>query len=382
MASIKRRPDGRWRARYRDDAGKEHARHFTRKVDAQRWLDETTAALVTGAYADPKAGRTTFREFAEQWRSTAVHRPSTRARAESLLRIHVYPVLGDRPIGSIRASAVQAFVSGAAGTLAPATLRMAYSVVAAIFTAAVRDKVISASPCEGVRLPEARQRKIQPPKLAVLDTLTVGLPDRLRAVVALVEGSGLRQGEVFGLEVEHVDFLRGRHVQVEQQLVSPSTGAPYLGPPKTPEAERLIPLAQVTLDVLAAHLAAWPAVEVEIEDRTDPRKPHRRTARLLFTLDSGRPIARNAWSDVWMPAARAAGLPTRTGLHVVRHWYASALIRHGASVKAVQSRLGHASASVTLDVYSHLWPDDDDTTRAAVEAALAAADSLRTEETS
>jgi len=59
MASITRRPDGRWRARYRDDAGKEHARHFARKVDARRWLDETTASIVTGAYVDPKAGRVT-----------------------------------------------------------------------------------------------------------------------------------------------------------------------------------------------------------------------------------------------------------------------------------------------------------------------------------
>ena len=49
MASIAKRPDGRWRARYRDDTGREHARHFGRKVDAQRWLDEVTASVVTGS---------------------------------------------------------------------------------------------------------------------------------------------------------------------------------------------------------------------------------------------------------------------------------------------------------------------------------------------
>ena len=66
---------------------------------------------------------------------------------------------------------------------------------------------------------------------------------------------------------------------------------------------------------------------------------------------------------------------------MIRHLYASLLIRHGESVKTVQARLGHASAAITLDTYSHLWPDADDTTRAAVELALgggAAADSLRT----
>ena len=64
MASIKKRDNGQWRARYRDDAGKEHARHFARKIDAQRWLDEVTASVLTGAYVDPRAGRVTFAEYA------------------------------------------------------------------------------------------------------------------------------------------------------------------------------------------------------------------------------------------------------------------------------------------------------------------------------
>jgi len=67
MASIKKRADGKYRARYRDDAGKEHARHFERKVDAQRWLNEVTASIVTGAYVDPKAGRITFDEYFADW---------------------------------------------------------------------------------------------------------------------------------------------------------------------------------------------------------------------------------------------------------------------------------------------------------------------------
>jgi integrase len=382
VASNAKRPDGHWRARYRDDAGREHARHFARKIDAQRWLDEVTAAVVTGQYVDPSAGRITFREYAESWRATAVHRPATRGRIERTLRLHVYPVLGDRPIASIRSSAVQALVTTAAGTLAPSSLKVTYSVVLSVFAAAVRDRVVPSSPCVGVRLPEQRRRRVEVPPVDVLDALVDALPDRLAAVVPLVAGSGLRFGEVTGLEVGQVDFLR-RAVRVEQQLVSPSSGAPYLGPVKTPESERTVPLAQVTLDALAAHLAAHPPVEVDVEDRTDPRSTSRRPARLVFTLDGSRPIGSNRWSMVWAPAARAAGLPERTGLHVIRHLYASLLIRHGESVKTVQSRLGHSSAAITLDTYSHLWPDADDTTRAAVELALGgprAADSLRTGE--
>src|SRR6478609_1290113 len=98
MASIKRRPDGVWRARYRDVAGKEHAKHFPRKVDAQRWLDEVTASIVTGQYVAPTAGKVTFREYAETWRELQGHRPSTQDQLRRHFTKHVYPFLGSRPL--------------------------------------------------------------------------------------------------------------------------------------------------------------------------------------------------------------------------------------------------------------------------------------------
>ena len=98
MSSITRRPDGQWRARYRDAGGQEHSKHFARKVDAQRWLDEVTASVVTGPYVDPKAGRVRFRDQAEAWRLAQVHRPSTRAHVETMLRRHAYPTFGDRDV--------------------------------------------------------------------------------------------------------------------------------------------------------------------------------------------------------------------------------------------------------------------------------------------
>lgn len=74
------------------------------------------------------------------------------------------------------------------------------------------------------------------------------------------------------------------------------------------------------------------------------------------------PVTRSQWSQIWRPAARTAAIPEREGLHALRHFYASALIRHGESAKTVQRRLGHSSAAVTLDTYTHLWPDSDDRT--------------------
>ena len=65
MANISKRPDGRWRARYRDRAGKEHARHFRRKLDAQRWLDSVTTAITTGTYVDPVHAHVTVGDWTD-----------------------------------------------------------------------------------------------------------------------------------------------------------------------------------------------------------------------------------------------------------------------------------------------------------------------------
>lgn len=92
----------------------------------------------------------------------------------------------------------------------------------------------------------------------------------------------------------------------------------------------------------------------------------------MFTREGGLPITRQLFGHTWRPAAVAAGLPAGTGMHALRHYYASLLIRYGESVKTVQARLGHASATETLDVYSHWWPDSDDRTRDAIDSVLGA----------
>jgi integrase len=104
------------------------------------------------------------------------------------------------------------------------------------------------------------------------------------------------------------------------------------------------------------------------------------TVQLACLLGENRPAARfSAWRRVaWTTdSARvlrrwSLSVRSRTPSVALRHYYASLLIRHGESVKVVQARLGHASASETLDTYSHLWPDSEDRTRAAIDDVLGA----------
>ena len=364
MASIKKRSDGRWRARYRDETDREHARHFARKVDAQRWLDEVTASIVTGQYVDPKAGRITFQEYAEQWRAAQVHRPTSAAHVEGMLRRHAYPVFGSRQLATILPSEIQAWVK-LLGTgdkpskrkpLAPSTIAVVHAVVSGIFRSAIRDRKIVANPCEGTRLPRIERRRIVPLTTTQVETLRQELPDDLKALVTVAAGTGMRQGEIFGLTRDRLRLLGVNPVvNVDRQLLTRLGRTTEFGPLKTQASYRTIPLPTTVVQALNEHLALR---EIGDED-------------LVFTLD-GSPITRQAFGHVWRPAARVAELTEATGpgMHALRHYYASLLIRFGESVKTVQARLGHASAAETLDTYSHLWPDSDDRTREAIDSVL------------
>ena len=172
---------------------------------------------------------------------------------------------------------------------------------------------------------------MQPPSTEQVEQLRDAIAEpALRAVVTFTAGTGLRQGEVFGLTVDRLHMLR-REVTVDRQLVKLPRQPARLGPPTTKVSVRTVPLPQVVVDALAVHLAAFPPGP----------------DGLVFTLE-GEPVTRQAFGRMWAPAAKAAGLPAGTGLHLLRHYYALLLIRYGESVKTVRARLGHATAAETL----------------------------------
>jgi len=350
MASISKRPDGRWRARYRDANGKEHAKHFDRKADAQRWVDEITAAIVTGQYVDPNAGKTTFKEYATGWEASQVTGEAQRRIVDNALRVHLIPALGARPVASIKRADVQGFVKQLDLRLGPGSVRNVFEVLGRVLSAAVDDRVIASSPCQRISLPTETRLEVVPPTAEQVKALAEAISPRYRAAVVTLAGSGLRIGELLGLRTGDVDFLR-RSVRVERQRRQNGS----LGPPKTARSVRIVPLGRVVTDELAAHLAAHPSEE------------------WLFTTAQGEPLSYRAWKAAWCIANTRVGLKVDT--HDLRHAFASALISGGASAKQVQTVLGHANAAITLRVYSHLWPGDEDRTRSIVDAAF---DVLRT----
>lgn len=358
----------RWQARYRDPDGRERTRSFRRKADAQRWIDEKTADMLTGRYVDPSSGRITFREHAERWRASQPHRPSTASLYERLLRLHVYPTLGDRRLSSVKRSDIQGWIAKLSDELAPASVDGCYSRVRTIFRAAVDDRLIAETPCRNIALPEIVEEKIVPLTTEQVKTLASAAPADLEAMVVFGAGTGLRSGEILGLAVEAVDFLR-REVHVEQQLVYISGTGVFLAPPKTKAGVRTVPVPSHALEALSEHLRRFPPTEIRVP-WGDPDGGEV-SARLVFLSTKGKPILRTTLNGRWTRMARRVGVPSTP--HDLRHHYASILIDGGESVKVVQERLGHASATETLDTYSHLWPSSDERTRTVVERAWDAA---------
>lgn len=362
-----------WRARYFDTAGKEHAKHFPKKNLAQAWLNEVTASVVTGQYVDPRAARVTFRSYAELWLEAQVHKDATALLYRGHLERHVYPVLGDIPLGNILTTTIQGWVkrlsSGDPGSgrrgLAPATVGVVYTVVASIFRAAVHDRKLATSPCTRIKLPTVEKTRIRPLTTAQVDLLAETLPTELHALVILSAGTGMRQGEALGLTRDRLRLLgKSPAVTVDRQLVTKAGGLTGFAPPKTEASNRVIPLPRVVVAALNDHLARYDVGDGE----------------LLFTW-LGQPLTRQRFGHIWRPIAKTAGLTaeTGTGMHALRHYYASLLIRYGESVKTVQARLGHKSATETLDTYGHMWADSDDRTREAVDSVLgSSADAPRT----
>lgn len=234
MAHVQKR-NGRWQPRYRDASGREHAMRFDRKVEAQDWLDDEKAKLRRGEWVDPAAGRRLFGDYARAWQAAQVTRATTAAQVASHLQNHVMPTFERRTLASVRASEVQAWVKGRADVLAPATVEVVYRYLAAIFAAAVEDRVIPVTPCKGIRLPKVEAAQVVPLATEEVEALIDAMPERYRALVILAAGTGLRQGEVFGLTTGAVDFLR-RSLRVERQLVLLPGGPPYLAPPRRPPA--------------------------------------------------------------------------------------------------------------------------------------------------
>lgn len=165
--------------------------------------------------------------------SSAVHRPTTASHVAGQLRRHVYPILGDKRMGDIRPSTMQAWVKRLESDgLAPRTVAVLVSIVGGIFRSAVADGVLAKSPCVKIKRTKPEPIEVQPLPTETVHALAASMPPCLAAMVTVAAGTGLRLGEVAGLTLDRVEFLP-RTLRVDGQLSTLDGRTPYLSRPKT-----------------------------------------------------------------------------------------------------------------------------------------------------
>jgi integrase len=360
MAHVEKRAAGRWRARYRGPDGRERSQTFDRKTDAERWLAEVETTKARGQWVDPALGRTTFRQWWEQWYPTTVdRRPTTRDLYEYLGRRYLLPTFGDAELAKITTIDVRRWLASMRATkLSPNTVAKGYRLLSRVLADAVESKLIGASPCTVKGAGTERAPEMRFATVSQLEDLVGRVDRRYRAMVILAAYGGLRWGELVGLRRRRVDLLH-RSVRVAEQMTEVD-GHHHGGRPKTEAGLRTVSLPAFVAAELEAHLErhAGPGPE-----------------DLVFPAPDGGLLRRsNFRRRTWVPATKAAGL---AGLrfHDLRHSAATLSIASGADTRALMERMGWASPAAAIR-YQHAMPGRDAAIAAALDELVDAARSV------
>jgi integrase len=333
---------------------------FRGKREAERFLARVDTAIQHGDWRDPQLARIPFEDYAAAWLESTKHlRPGTLANVESRLRRHILPAFGQHPIGAIAPAAVRVWVAAMIDSgLSAATVNATYRTFARIMALAEVDGLITRSPCIGIALAKETSRQemhfLDPDEVS---RLAAAVDERYRALIVSAAYTGLRWGELAGLRVERVNFLRGTINVVE--ALTEVNGHLQFGPTKT-GAHRTVSLPGFLIELLAEQVRVYPSA-----------------IGLLFTSAEGAPLRRNFYRRHFKPAVVAAGLPEGLRFHDLRHTCAAMLIAQGAHPKEIQERLGHSTIRLTFDRYGHLFPSLDDRLRDGLEAVYRATERSR-----
>lgn len=378
----------RYRARYVAPDGRERNHSFPdkQKRRAEAWLAQVAADMTRGQYVDPGPGKMLFDRYATDWLASQTSDVSTRAAMEIRLRVHVFPLLGGRPLGTFLPTDIRQWAHGLqeAG-LAASYRRVLFANLSAVFSAAVDDGLIGKNPCRAgsVKAPRLDPHKVVPWTREQVMAVRSALPERYQALVDVAAGCGLRQGEVFGLSVDDVDLATGTlHVVRQVKLLR---GKPFFGLPKGAKM-RDVPLPGSVARALQEHLDRYPPGPISLPWRDPAAAPV--TVPLIFTSREHKAMNRNYFNHfIWRPALVAAGIiapgvsdagaedataggtgvDRGNGMHALRHFYASVLLDAGESIKALSEYLGHADPGFTLRTYTHLMPASAARSRGAID---------------
>lgn len=347
--SVFQRADGRWSASVTVGVNATGRRirktvYGATKGEAQEKLLRLQGQKLDGMLADN--GKLTVAGFLDRWLEDSARptiRTATYASYKGIIGNHVSPKIGGVRLDKLTAAHVQGLYSALEREGASChTRRLCHAVLRRSLKQALKWGMVPRNVCDAVEPPRIARHDIQPltgEQVAKLFCAAEG--DRLEALYLLAVASGLRLGELFGLQWKDVD-LDGGAITVQYTL-SEVNGKLKLTEPKTAKGRRRVELPGIAVDALLEHRKLM-LTEGNL------------ASGYVFVNRSGGPLRRSHFhAQQFKPLLIAAGLPP-IRFHDLRHTAATLLLSEGVHPKVVQERLGHSQISVTLDTYSHVLP--------------------------
>lgn len=346
MPSVEQLPSGRWRAVYRTPDGKKRTVKgtFTGKRDAQRASVNAEADARTKDWTRAEAKARTWGDWCEEWWPTRDVEDSTARRQKTQLNKHILPRWSDIPLEDftrhdVRAWAVELMKESG---LSRSSVQKLTLMMSASFSAAIDKGILDSNPCARLKLGVVKstsERYLSHDEARLLKSKFINPIDQ--KVIATFLGSGMRWGELNGLQVNRVD-LRLQEIRVVE--VWDTAGRRLKEYPKD-RRQRPIPIAE--------HLCE------ELEPLVKGRRSGFVFEKRGFKLDYG-----NWRNKIWL---RAVGDAKLDGLHIhdLRHTYASWLAAAGFTLLEIGQLLGHEDPSTT-QIYAHLVDPNADRVRKAL----------------
>jgi integrase len=330
--SIYRRKDGRWVGQYEVDGKRRYIYGKSRKEVATK-LTKAMADKDAGMVFD--AGSLRVGDYLDGWLDSIrdTLRKRTWIRHEEVVRLHLKPSLGNTKLDRVSALQVQSlYRSKLDSGLSPRTVQIIHVTLYKALKQAVKWALLPRNIAECVDPPKVPKKEIKPlSEEQVKRLLEAAQGDKLEALYVLAITTGMRSGELLGLQWEDVNLQAGI-VQVRRSIFNGRIEAP-----KSASGNRNIRLTGTSIRAL---------------------REHERTGEWVFSSQAGTSISvHNLHNRSWKPLLVRAELPHTTRFHDLRHTCATLLLTKGVHPKIVQEMLGHSSITITLDTYSHVLPN-------------------------
>lgn len=351
----------------------------------QNYLDDEYSKfrqeVEAGEYITPQ--KMTFDAFINEWRSkySVKHlEHKTRIAYESHLKKRILPTFGHMKLEDIKPLHIVDFLESLgrdggrgdnkSGGLSSATIQINHRVLKNIFSRAVEWKVIKTNPVTSVKKPKVTSKEIVPYDEQEVSQLLQALekePFHWRMMVTLALTTGMRRGELLGLEWKHIDWKTGV-IDVSQTLVQALKGEIIVKEPKTKNSQRKVSLPASVLEELREYYAYRIKERDKLKDAWNGRDREGREWNFIFSHADGTPFHHER-PYLWFRQFIKKNGMRYIRFHDLRHTSATLLINQGVHAKIISERLGHGNITTTMNIYGH-------SLRSADQAAADKLDSL------